>query len=161
MLSVLARATGSPADPQHVAELIAAFAAQTDPAWQLTLVARGRRECTRWRAIVADEAAGVTDRVRVERRGWRARPGRAGELVLRVDDVPLPHLVETVRPFLSGVRLQVVVQDARRVRWPSGVMGWTLLGAPSLASDDEQVVVGGRTAAATPDPVLLRRRWIR
>jgi hypothetical protein len=103
----------------------------------------------------------VADRVTVERRGRRWRNPDAGELLLRVDDVPLPHLVETVRPYLSGVRLQVVVQDARRVRWPSGVMGWTLLGAPSLAAEDELVIVGGPTTQATPDPVLLRRRWIR
>jgi hypothetical protein len=161
VVSVLAQATGSTADPQHVAELVAALAAQTDPDWRLTLLARGRRECARWRAIVADEAAGVADRVTVERRGGRGRNPDAGELLLRVDDVPLPHLVETVRAYLSGVRLQVVVQDARRVRWPSGVMGWTLLGAPSLAAQDELVIFCASAGQATPDPVLLRRRWIR
>lgn len=156
VLAIAADATGSAADDRHVTELVAALSAQTDPRWRLVLLARRGAQAAAWQAIVDTQPGWLRDRLSVGvRHRWRRRV--RCDLRIRVDDVPLAHLVETIHAHGGSARLRVAVQDAYRVRWPSGTSGWSLSSPPSPG----RAISVGRRGRTTADVVLLRRRWVR
>lgn len=159
-LAITAHATGRPADEQHVIELITTLSAQTDDRWQLALVARSSVQCDRWQELVDAQPDWIRARAGVlQRPRWRRAAAPPADLQLRVDDVPLAHLVETVLAAGKDIRLRIAVQDAYPVRWPSGKDGWSLIGPPVPSESDAPMVGAGTKKSA--DVVLLRRRWVR
>jgi hypothetical protein len=158
-LVIQAEGDGTRADPQHIVELIAAMSAQRDSRWRLELVAPRYTSYRSWNRIVASQPTWIRERVLVcTRSRGRRRIAAEADLHLRIDDVPLEHLVETVLSRSRNVRFPVVIQPVTRTRWPRNSSGWTVTGPPTPQGGTYLTVGSGRVLVE--DFLVLRREWM-